>query len=217
MRHVFHILQAGLLLAATSFAADLESGKNLFEKQKYAEAEKNFREMVNAEPDNLEANYYLGASLVELNKYEESEPFLKKAAAEKPEADIALAHAYLMQEHMKEAQETLDIAQKRVDEAAAETAKEEAEKMAMYKAQNGEIARYRGMMALKQNKFDDAFKQLSNAAELNPKDAYAHYYLAMASSRIKRPDQMVKHFQMFLQLAPDAPEAPKVKSLLKAL
>ena len=193
MRRVLHL---GLILAVSVFAADLETGKRLFEENKYQEAEQELREAVAAEPDSAEANYYLGADLVQLNKYKEAEPFLEKASAEKPEARVALGHAYMMQDRLNDATRLLN-----------EAAKDQPE--------NAEIHRYQGMILLKQNKFDDAFKQLSKAVELDPKDAYAHYYLAMASSRLKRPDEMVTHFQIFLKLAPDAPEAAKVKSLLR--
>lgn len=210
MTRVFYL---GLALAAATFAADLETGKRLFEEKKYPEAEKTLREVVGAEPDGTDANFYLGMSLVELSKYKEAEPFLEKAAASKPEARIGLGRAYMMEDRLDDALHTLDLAQADLDAAA----KDQAEKARSLEAETGEVSRYRGMILLKQNKFDDAYKQLTKAVELDPMEPYSYYYLGMASSRLKKPDQMVKNFQMFLKLAPNAPEAPKVKSLLKAL
>jgi tetratricopeptide (TPR) repeat protein len=210
----------GLTMAVLAFAADIQEGKSLFEQKKYNEAAQIFRDAVAAEPDNTEANYYLGETLAKLEQYKEAEPFLEKAATDKPEARIALGHSYLMQDRLKEAAETLDSAQEGLDTAVKgldQTIPEQKETAGMYQKEQGEVHHYRGMVYLKENKFDDAYKELSQAAELNPQDAYAYYYLGMASSRIKRPDQMVKNFQIFLQLAPEAPEAPKVKSLLKSL
>jgi tetratricopeptide (TPR) repeat protein len=214
------IMCFGLMMATMISAADLDAGKRMFEEKKYNEAAQIFREAVTNEPDNVEANYYLGETLLKLEKYGDSEPFLAKAAKDKLEARTMLGYSYLMQNRLTEASEALDSAQQGLEEAVKglDQANEEQKATAqMYQMEQGEVHHYRGMVYLKQNKFDDAFKELSQATELNPKDAYAYYYLGMASSRVKRPDQMVKNFQRFLQLAPDAPEAPKVKSLLKSL
>ena len=210
----------GLVMAVLASAADINEGKSLFEQKKYDEAAPIFREAVAADPDNVDANYYLGETLARLEQYKEAEPFLEKAAKERPEARVALGYSYLMQDRLKEASESLDAAQEELDarvKGLDQTIPEEKEKAAMYQMKQGDVHQYRGMAYLKENKFDDAYKELSQATELNPKDAYAYYYLGMASSRIKRPDQMVKNFQIFLQLAPDAPEAPKVRSLLKTV
>ena len=36
-------------------------------------------------------------------------------------------------------------------------------------------------------------------------------------SRLKRYDQTIIHFEKFLELMPEAPEAPQVKSILKTV
>jgi len=60
----------------------------------------------------------------------------------------------------------------------------------------------------------DAF---AKATELNPTFAYAHYYAGLAYSRVKRPDLVSKHLEMFLKLAPKAPERTAVTSLLRSI
>jgi tetratricopeptide (TPR) repeat protein len=102
--------------------------------------------------------------------------------------------------------------QDKLDEASKElnAAGEAAEK-------NAEYYRTRGMIELKRERHAEAAEHLGKAVEIDPKDAYAHYYLGMANSRLRKTDQMIKHFQLFLELAPDAPEAGKVRSLLKSL
>ncbi len=59
-----------------------------------------------------------------------------------------------------------------------------------------------------------AFEQVTTYA---PAFAYGYYYGGQANSRIDRPDQMAINFERFLQLAPEAPEAPRVQSLLRSV
>jgi tetratricopeptide (TPR) repeat protein len=75
----------------------------------------------------------------------------------------------------------------------------------------------RGSIYLSKQQYKEAETDLNKAIELEPKHAYAHYYMGLTQSGLKRTDQMVKHFEMFLQLAPNAPEATRVKSLLRSI
>jgi len=95
-------------------------------------------------------------------------------------------------------------------EAAPAQAQENAEETA-------EAYRTRGIALLKEGKNEEAAAQLSKAIEIDPKDAYAHYYYGMVNSKLGKKDLMVKHYQNFLKLAPDAPEAPRVRALLKSM
>jgi len=187
-----------LALALTASASSLEEAIRLYKDKNYEQAETLLREARAENPDSAEASYYLGATLVELKKYEEADQYLEGVAEDKPEARVALGKSYMLQEKLDNAMRTLDMAAKALPD-------------------NAEIWLYRGMIHLKRDRFSDAAKQLAKAIELDPKLAHAHYYFGMANSRIKRPDLMVKHFQLFLELAPDAAEAPKVRSLLRSL
>lgn len=60
----------------------------------------------------------------------------------------------------------------------------------------------------------DAFAQ---AAQLAPRHAYAHYYAGQAYYRAKRVDRMAEHFEYFLKLAPEAPEAPQVSAVMRTV
>ena len=62
-----------------------------------------------------------------------------------------------------------------------------------------------------------AAESFTRATELNPTFAYAHYYAGLSYSRVKRPDQVAKYFEMFLKLAPKAPEKTAVQSLLRSI
>lgn len=60
----------------------------------------------------------------------------------------------------------------------------------------------------------DAFERASTS---DPTFAYAHYYGGLAYSRAKRADRMAIHFEMFLKLAPKAPERLAVESLMRTV
>jgi len=65
--------------------------------------------------------------------------------------------------------------------------------------------------------FKNAATSLDKAVAVNPEHAYAHYQLGLVQYRLKRYDQTIIHFEKFLQLMPNAPEAPQVKSILKTV
>jgi len=70
--------------------------------------------------------------------------------------------------------------------------------------------------AFRQN-FESAAAALDKATELDPQFGYAHYQAGLAHYRNKRPDRMASHFEMFLTVAPQAPERPEVESILRTL
>lgn len=197
-RWKFVVPTLALVLGVQAHAADLEEGIRLYQAKEYQQAEVALRKAVEAAPDNPEANYRLGMTLLELKKYEESEACFNKASKAKPEARVGLGRALMERDRY-------DSALREFDQAARALPK------------SAEVHRYKGMILLKQEKYAAAAQELTAAVDLDPRDAYAHYYLGMAQSRLRRPDLMVKHFEFFLKLAPDAPEAAKVRSLLRSL
>lgn len=75
----------------------------------------------------------------------------------------------------------------------------------------------RGAMYARREKWIQAEADLLKAIQLNPNEPYNHYYLGVTEYRLKRPDRMVTELTMFLKLAPNAPEAPKCRAMLKSL
>jgi tetratricopeptide (TPR) repeat protein len=57
----------------------------------------------------------------------------------------------------------------------------------------------------------------AKAAERSPQMAYAHYQAGMSFYKAKRVDQMAVYFENFLKLAPNAPESPAVRSIMKTV
>ncbi len=63
----------------------------------------------------------------------------------------------------------------------------------------------------------EAAKDFEAHLEKHPEDAYAHYNAGLAYNRMKRPDKVLTHFEMFVKMRPDAPEARKVRAVLQSV
>ena len=63
----------------------------------------------------------------------------------------------------------------------------------------------------------NAVAAFDESSMLNPTFAYAHYYAGLSYSRLDRTDQMAIRFERFLRLAPRAPEASLVQSLMRSV
>lgn len=80
------------------------------------------------------------------------------------------------------------------------------------------VAHYQmGLVQAQRSDSAGAAVSFEQAASLDPTFAYAYYYAGLASSRIDRPDRMAINFERFLQLAPEAPEGPRVQSLMRSV
>ena len=62
-----------------------------------------------------------------------------------------------------------------------------------------------------------AAEAFAKAAERAPQMAYAHYQAGMSFYKAKRVDKMAVYFENFLKLAPNAPETPAVRSIMKTV
>jgi tetratricopeptide (TPR) repeat protein len=75
----------------------------------------------------------------------------------------------------------------------------------------------RGMALSAQQDMAAASEAFEKATELDPAWADAHYYAALAYSKIKRIDLMASHFDTFLRLAPQSPRRAEVQSIMRTL
>lgn len=67
------------------------------------------------------------------------------------------------------------------------------------------------------DRHDEAADAFDRAAQIDPEFAYAHYHAGVAFQKQKRLDKMASHFEAFLRLAPQAPEAPAVQSIMRTV
>ena len=74
-----------------------------------------------------------------------------------------------------------------------------------------------GLALARAQQWAEAATAFDMAGQLQPNNAYAHYYGGMMYYRANRVDQMAVHFETFLKLAPEAPERPEVMSIMRTL
>ena len=203
MRTIYMILAMALMAAGSSMASaqNLERGIDLYNAYKYAEAERTLSQVTEAEPDNVQAHEYFGLALLGAGKIGEAETALSRAQELDPNSDsvrIGLARVFIERKQF-------DRAEAALQEAAA------------LNNDNGDVPLYRGAMKLAQRNYQGAVDDLNIALSRKPDNAYANYYAGLAWNGLKKPDKMVESFQTFLKLAPNAPEAERVKSLLRSV
>lgn len=74
-----------------------------------------------------------------------------------------------------------------------------------------------GLVLAKRRDWGAAAEAFDRAAELDPSHAYARYYGGLMHYQSGRPDRMAIHFELFLKLAPDAPERPEVLQIMRTV
>ena len=193
-------LFAGAALLIAQDPPEFSEGAKQYREHRFAEAEKTLREETAAHADDAEARALLGRNLAALKKVDEGEAEIRKAkemGLAEDRVQVAMAAAAIERRDTDKALELLN--------KAAETNPDSAE-----------AYHYRGMVKTQRKDFTGAVADLEKAIELDPARAYSHYYLGLAYNGVKRPDKMAEHLQMFLKLAPNAPDADKVRSVLKA-
>ncbi len=188
-----------------SLYAQTEKGVELFNAYEFGKAEQTLREALKGDPGNLEASYYLGLSLYMQKKYEDALKVFKDIKDSKREIphnngrlEIMITRIFLELKRYPEALQGLE---------AAKAAK----------ADESDIHVYQGAYYLEAGEPKKAITELENAIKINPENAYAYYYAGYAYVRLGHPSDAEKALKRFLELAPYAPEAEKVKILIDAL
>jgi len=189
-----------------SLFAQADDGIALYKAGDYATAETKLREALKTEPGNTTVRYYLGLSLMYQGNFAEALEELKAARSEQEKAgrqsrpavpsvyqvDLALAQAYIGLNRFEEAWPELESAGNE-------------------NPQSSDVFLFRGVCYYKQKEYAKAIEALNKSISLDAKKAYAYYYIGMAYSETEDVQKMLDAFKTFLQLAPDAPEAPDVK------
>jgi tetratricopeptide (TPR) repeat protein len=73
------------------------------------------------------------------------------------------------------------------------------------------------MVATRQGNYEGSLEAFSRALERKPDLAYAHYYAGVASQRLRQMARMSQHFEIFMKLAPEAPERTAVAAILRTM
>lgn len=201
-----------LVVAPSQIFGQTSNGIELFNAWQFQEAEKAFREALKSDPQDIQASYYLGLSLLQQEKHSEALEVFQKVkeardhapAQAKPsvpdefQVQMALARTQLELKQLPEALKNLDAASKA-------------------NAGSAEVHTFKGYYYMQREDLKQALKELNKALELDSQNAYAHYYAGHVYLRQGNPAKAVEMLKEFIQLAPLAPEAVKAKALIDAL
>ena len=177
-------------------------GISLCNSWEFQKAETVLREALKANPQDIQANYYLGMALLMQDKHEEAlKTFLKVLAdVDNPgrkvktpvptnyEIQIALARTHLELKQNAEALKNLEAANK-------------------IHPNSLQVCTYRGLYYINLKSYQKAIVELEKAIGLDKKDAYAHFYTGYAYLYSGDPARAVEEFKTFMQLAPQSPDA----------
>ncbi|MBX5483362.1 MAG: tetratricopeptide repeat protein, partial [Myxococcaceae bacterium] len=72
-----------------------------------------------------------------------------------------------------------------------------------------------GKRLLSARQVREAKAALARCVDVNPRFAQCHLLLGAAYAKLNEPDEGARHYEIFLKLAPDAPEAPRVRLMLE--
>ena len=178
----------------------------------FQEAEKAFREALQADPKDTPTDFYLGLSLLLQGKngdaldvflkvkssQERADQWTRPAIPSELQIQLALARARLGLKQYAEAWKNLESA--RIEDG-----------------KSSDVYVYRGVYYLQQEKNPEALKELQKAISLDKKNPYAFYYQGLAYYHSSEPQKAIDALKMFLSLAPDAPEASEAQQILNKL
>jgi tetratricopeptide (TPR) repeat protein len=169
---------------------------------------------------------YMGASLFELKRFDESEAAFKKSVELQPtvEGYTALARFYNAQKQPDKAVEasqkatelSIGIAAAAAPAAAAGDPNAGAAPVAAPSA-SSETLYNEGVILWNGGKFADARPKFDQAVKANRQNADAHYMLGLANLNAGQIPAARASFEEYLKVAPAGPKAAEVKSFLTQL
>ena len=187
-------------LLVSPLVAAQDTAQKLFERGAYDEAVQRVNTERGAGNDDPTSTYLAGQALLKLNRNDEARAEFARLANGNDQTWHAIG------------QSAIGLLDNALDEAV-----NEGRKARDMSGESGFAFYQLGLVLIKRGEFDEASQVLDRAAELMPGFAYAHYNAGVAHQRAKRFTKMAEHFQVFLQLAPDAPERRQVQLALNSL
>jgi tetratricopeptide (TPR) repeat protein len=189
------------VLMALFVSSDLEENLSLIQRGRADEAISSLRKVLESAPENGRAHELLALAYLRQNKLEIAETEAAKAL----ELNTGSTSAHITAARIAIARQNFAAATRELSKATE------------LDSSNADILLYRGSLYLARKDHKTAVAVLTPYVTANPEEPYGHYYLGLAQYGMKRPDKTVEHFQRFLSLSPDAPEAARVESLLRSI
>ena len=193
---------------AQPLMAQTDKGIELCNEWKFQEAEKVLKAALKTNPQDIEANFYLGLSVLMQGKHEEALKTFLKVSADRSKAKSSVPNEYQLQ---------IALARTRLELQKNDEALKNLEAARKLNANGVEVHTYQGVYYLNLKKTKQAVEELEKAINIDENDAYAHYFAGKAYLQSGQPDKAKALFIMFLKLAPRAPEASGVKFFVDTL
>jgi len=199
LKHLVATSALAVLLVAPVAGAQTTAQK-LYERGAYDEAVQRVNTERAAGNDDPAATYMAGQAFLKLDRHNEARAEFARLANGNDQTWHAIG------------QSAIGLIDNNLDEAV-----NEGRKARDMSGESGFAFYQLGLVLIKRGEFDEASQMLDRASGLMPEFAYAHYNAGVAHQRAKRFNKMAEHFQVFLQLAPDAPEKRQVQLALNSL
>ena len=165
--------------------------------------------------------YLLGSSYERLSRFEEARAVYQRLVARgeaDPWASVGRSANALAADGAAPEQQAVEQAFRGAQQAVALLSGDPASGRPAVTGRVAAIAQYQlGLVHAFRGDYSGAAEAFEAAQTHAPAFAYAYYYGGQAQSRLERPDRMAINFERFLQLAPDAPEARRVQSLMRSV
>ncbi|MCO5240124.1 MAG: tetratricopeptide repeat protein [Chitinophagaceae bacterium] len=113
MKHTIRFMVAAVLLCNVSFAQSVDEGKKLFYYEKYNSAKETLEKALAAKPDDVDAAYWLGQTLIELNDVDGAEKVYQTALQAKgsnPLLLVGMGHVELLKHKANDARQRFETA-----------------------------------------------------------------------------------------------------------
>ena len=211
-------------------------GKSLFETGDDPGATQAFGKAIELKPDMKWAHYFLGNVDIRGERYKEASDELEKETGLQPDVDkvwFQLGKAYALGGEEDKAiaafekasaidptksdsyMELAAIYERRKDKAKSE---EMYQKVIAVDPGNAATVFYNlGVHAWNENKDKEAAQAFKKSIEIDPKYAPAHKELARVLTRLQDFPGAVQHYQEYLKLSPQAPDAKEIRDTIALL
>jgi tetratricopeptide (TPR) repeat protein len=211
-------------------------GKSLFETGDDPGATQAFSKAIELKPDMKWAHFFLGNVNIRGERYKEATEQLEKEAEMQPDSDkvwFQLGKAYTLAGEDDKAitafekagaidptksdpyMELAAIYEKRKDKVKSE---EMYQKVIAVDPGNAATVFYNlGVHAWNENKDKEAAQAFKKSIEIDPKYAPAHKELARVLTRLQDFPGAVQHYQEYLKLSPQAPDAKEIRDTIALL
>ena len=172
------------------------------EKQQFDQAEQRLRKAIALDPQFVEAHVHLAALLMQRRNFTQAESVLQKAYEVDPKSVLVLLNLGLTRNRLGKFAEAVPLLREAL------------------RLQPGLVAAHSnlGVALVETEKFEEAESELERGAKAGDADELiAQLYLGKLYAQTGKYEKAVAAFELYLQKAPNAPNANDVRELIKKL